>query len=942
MDKKKVLLLLLMVTLLTGCLKNNSTVDEKYSSDPLPVREDIVQGKLDNGLKYYIMPNGYPEKKVEIRLNVRTGSLNETEEELGLAHFVEHMAFNGTRNFKGNDLIEFMEEAGLTFGKHSNAYTSTDVTNFQLSIPTDREGILEKGFMIIREWADGISFETEEIEKEKGVIVEEWRMRNDYRSRLRNMRRDILLKGSLYPSRRPIGDMDIVRGATRKLLKGYYDKWYTAENMSVIVVGDITVDKGRELIEKYFADMEKRSTPEHASKEVPLTGDVRFEVISDEEAPSLSLTLNNLASDSPVSSYDDYKRHILEQGVGYMFSKLMQTRRLSGETELYGFRAGTARIADSAKDYYISVTLSEANYQDDLTEFFEEIEGVKRYGFTLELLKEFKDVIHQALIREAREDKVVESSDLTRTIVRYDTSGGDFMTPAQELAVFEKVISEVNITSFNRTFKEMLKVPDRVVILALPDKLKDSVSIELSDIEEAMAAAQKAELTKLTSSSGKSSLMDSMPEPAEITERKYVEELESEMVKLSNGAVLYLRTSDLKKHNYTMTAIRPGGRSVLGGEEYTLSSALDTMIATSGFTGMDRNSINRIKAGHKINIAPKVTEYYESFSGGGDSQDIEMGFQFLNRYLTAFEITDVSYKVALESLEKELERDKRNKFSVFMRSILPEVYNENYRRLFLKEEDLNEFSKEKFASVYQKIFSDIDGYIFVISGDLDKEKVIDLFAGYIGGIKPAGNKDERTRYIDREVRLAKKDAVFTGKGEIEPKTTVIMRYESTVTNSLKNRLADTLASMVLKKELRREVREELGGVYSITGFYGVDLYRDSYARGMVRFTCDPERTDELVSTVEKTLHKLAEKGVGSEDFEAAKKQLIQSIEDSLNKNSFWVSAIAFTSLFEDDLKTSEDYREYIRGFKIEDVNSFIAEFAAGSSRSVIKFEPEEG
>ncbi|ADD67749.1 peptidase M16 domain protein [Denitrovibrio acetiphilus DSM 12809] len=935
----KILILALLVAFTASCEKNNAQT-AKYTSEPLPVRQDIVQGELDNGLKYYIMPNSYPDNTVELRLNVRTGSLNETDAESGLAHFVEHMAFNGTKHFPGNGVIDFMEEAGLTFGKHSNAYTSTNVTNYQLTIPLEKEGLFDKSFLILRDWADGLLFNPEEIEKEKGVIVEEWRMRNDYKTRLRNMRRDILLAGSKFPDRKPIGDMDVVKGATRELLKGYYDKWYTAENMSVIVVGDIDPVKAEELIKKGFSDMEKKSTPEAASQDVPLSDRFRFEVITDEEAPSLSFSINHLKKTKPLETYDDYKTHILEQGVTFMFNQRMSRKKLSGDTDLFAFRAGVGRIADTTKDYIFSSMLDEENYIQDMDEFFMEIERMKRFGFTVDEMKEFEKVMHQQLERYSREDKVFESANQARMIINFDTSGGDLMTPAQELAVFDKVTSEVNITSFNRKFQEMLDTKDRVVIVSVPEKLEGELNLDLQSVKDSMEAAAKADLKEMTSVSGKNSLMEEIPEPAKITAQQKIDLLEADMVKLENGATLYIHKSDLKKHEFEIMAIRPGGYSVLDDEEYMAASSLGSVINTSGFAGLDRNSISRILAGHKVSVDTKTTENYETFSGGGDSEDLELAFQLLNRYLTSFEVTDQSYSVAQESLKKRIDSDARNKFSVYMRSILTDLYNENYRRSYLEKGDLDKLDKDFFAGLYNKLYGDIDGYVFVISGDVDPAETAELFARYIGSIKPSGNIAERTQYKDRNVRFAAKSGNFIGQGDVEPKTTVIMRFENDVPDKEEYTVADTFASLVFKKQLRKEVREKLGGVYSITGFFRKDNFKEQYARGMVRFTCDPERTNELIAAVNQIINALPENGVSEADLTEAKEQFKLSIEDSKKRNSFWLKNIAYHVLFDQPVQSTEEYVKYIDSITVDDVNSFIRDFMKGNSEFVVRFEPE--
>ena len=253
----------MLAFIVSACaVKQKSTQTEAV--EMLPFSKLTVTGKLDNGMNYYIIQNKMPVDKIELRLNVRSASLNETEEERGLAHFVEHMAFNGTKNFSGNELVRFLEEAGLSFGHHSNAYTSFGNTNYMLSVPAADKSLLEQSFVILRDWADGVTFDEDEIEKEKGVITEEWRTRNESWYRLSLKARNEMYAGSRYTEREPIGLMEVVAGANKKLLKGYYDRWYTAGNMSVVVAGNIEVEEAKALIEKHFNTVEKRTSPNQA------------------------------------------------------------------------------------------------------------------------------------------------------------------------------------------------------------------------------------------------------------------------------------------------------------------------------------------------------------------------------------------------------------------------------------------------------------------------------------------------------------------------------------------------------------------------------------------------------------------------------------------------------------------------------------------------------
>jgi len=934
----KLIIILSLMLVLSACRE----AGQKTVEEPLPVDPSIVQGQLDNGLKYYIVKNNYPDDIIELRLNVRTGSLNETEEERGLAHFCEHMAFNGTKHFGGNGVIEFMEDLGLTFGKHTNAYTGTDVTNYRLTVPIEKKEMFDKSLVILRDWADGLLFNPEEIEKEKGVITEEWRMRDDYRSRIRKEKRKILLAGSKYTERDPIGLMEVVQGADRELLKGYHDKWYTADNMSVIVVGNIDPADMEQKIKNAFGDMSDKKSPENTLKIVPLTEGFRYSKITDEDAKSVTFSMNYIVEHPRPATYEEYKTHILEQGVSFMFNRRIDRRKLENKTNLYYMKMFPSQISENLMDYVFTAALKEDEYKENLKEFFTEIERVKRYGFQLEEVKEFEKVVGEQLERRAREDKVFASSELADNINRYDTYGGDLLSPKQELEAFRRTIASLNITSFNRAVEKVLGTNSKVAFITMPESQKDKILLSKAEIENIISETSKAEISEASVLSGRDKLIENTPKPVKIVKKEHISKFNADLYEFANGTKLIVRPSDLKKHEYLLSGIRMGGYSDINDlTEFLATKNLSTVVGTSGFKDLSKNDVVRILAGHKATVKPVITPYYEGFNGGGDTDDLEMTFQLLNLYMTSFDVTEDSYKPAEERLAKSIENEQRDRFEMFMRDALPELYNDNYRRSYLLADDLKKFSDETFESAYENIFGGTEGYVFAIAGDVDSEKTAELFAKYIGSIPATGEGADRNKYIDRDVRFAKSGNRFEGAGSVEHKTTVVLRFENEhISYSNTKLLSSYVLTNILNKKLREEIREKLGGVYNISGSFIMSWLVDNYASGSIKFTCSPERTEELIAVIHKTLDNIKNGSITEEEVESAKSQIKLSVEQQLKGNKFWsnyMPLVIQTDIYDWKIGNIE---EEFRPVTVKSVTDFIKSFKEDDKQFTIIFNPE--
>lgn len=918
-----------------GFLLNSAAwagVEEK-----LPFSDKIIYGKLENGLQYYIRQNDLPMDKAELRLNVRTGSLNETEAERGVAHFVEHMAFNGTRNFKGNDLIKFMEELGLTFGQHSNAYTSSENTYYQLSVPAERDELIADSFKIMRDWADGITFDEKEIEREKGVITEEWRMRNDMRSRIRNMSREYLLEGSLYPQRDPIGLMEIIASADKALLKGYYDKWYTPENMSVIVVGNIDPEKAEKLIKQNFASLKAKKTPEKADTSVPFQEGLRVRTITDPEAASVSLSYNIFSREGRVETYEHLRRNVLESGAMSMLNKRVAAKILEKRSELLSFRAGKSGMTDSLALTRFSIMTRPETIDSDIKEMLTEIERVKRYGFNADELREFVTSQKTYLERAASPDYKYPSDKYADMIAQYDTFGGHLTEFTQDKALLDRIFGETDIKDYNEAFSRLLLSDSRMVILTMPERDADKISVTEEKFLKILSEAEKSEIKAEASGGILDKIISKEPEGGIIKSRKSFANVDGELITYGNGVRLFIKNNPVDKNRFMLTAKKPGGFSVMGDEEILYADFMQKALIASGFQGISRRELQTFLAGKRVNAAPSVTGSTFDFGGGGDSEDMETMFQLIYKYLTAPDIDRNAFDALIKSTANSLENAEKDKKTVFFRDAAEKMLNDNYRRGYLLEADLPGITPEKLMKIYKAYFSDINNFIFVISGDVDREKTAELGRRYLGGL-PAVNV--RAEAVDRGIRLKDKYGTAEGFGDVENRSTVMIRFDKDVEYTANGRYSTSLLRRVLNQRMRENIREDMGGVYSVSAFISYSDYPETVFSGRVSFTCDPARRDGIIEEVLRIINDIAENGITSKELETAKNQQNVQYDASGEDNRFWAGTIVFDFIRDEPVLSVGELKEIVNGISLESVNAFAAEYMKDMRIFAASYNPE--
>lgn len=933
---RQVLLVVMLSILAVGCFNKE---DKSADNGQLPLSDKIIIGTLDNGLTYYIRENDMPSDKVEIRLNVRSGSLDETEEERGLAHFVEHMAFNGTTHFKGNDVIKFLETVGLTFGQHSNAYTSSSNTNYQLSLPVDNETLLDTAFLILSDWARGITFDVEEVDAEKGVILEELRSRDTAGQRLRLQTIAYTMANSRYLERDPIGLVEVIENATPELLRGYYDKWYRPENMSVVVVGAIDPEQMKSLIVKYFAPFEKSEQPlQPADKVIPITDGLRFAVISDKEATDTSASLLYFYDDDALDTYAELKNFLLEMGAMNMLTKRVSNKILEERSDLISFRA--MRSGGSNKNQSIArfnVSSTAETLEADIKNMLLEVESVKRFGFNIDELNEFLTTQKTFLDRASEPDYKYPSSKYVDGIVSYDTNGGHITEFTQDKVLYNKIFNETNVTSYGKMFNKLLEGTSQLVLIVVPESELEKVTIDIDGYKAIVEEVKQAEVTPEADIEAISTLVEDMPEAGKIVSREKYDNVDGELITYDNGFRMFIKKNDKDKNRYEFVANKIGGTNALDDVAKIKINMMPQPITSSGFEGISSIQLRRFMAGKDAKIMITATDNTFDYKGDGNVEDIETMFQLFHSYLTKATIDKVAYDAIAKTRLNALKGHERDKNTLFNRKVSENIYNDNYRRGYLLSTDLDSITVDDAMKIYEDNYLDINNYTMVIVGDVDVEQVAELGAKYLASIKSDKPAQD---IVDTGIRFKSKKGSYEEAGQVSNKSSVNLYMEGKDKVIEDGEHTVALARRIISQRLRERIREEMGGVYGISTRLAYFEFPEVTRFVSISFTCDPERKGEILKEINIILDKVTKDGVTQKELDTAKSQQDVTYDTVIEQNRFWVNRISSAMTDGDDILSVDESKAIYQKVTVAELNKFIKEYMDGLSVFTAVFNPE--
>jgi len=863
---------------------------ELKGDSPVPFDSTVKTGKLENGLTYYIKKNAKPENKVDLRLVINAGSILENDDQQGLAHFMEHMCFNGTKRFPKNKLVDYLQSIGVKFGQHLNAYTSFDETVYFLPIPSDDPEKLEKGFQIIEDWAFNAVLTPEEIDKERGVVLEEYRIGLGAGKRMMGRYMPKMMYNSHYAERLPIGKKEILENFKYDKLVSFYKDWYRPNLMSVIVVGDIDVAAMEKKIKEHFASY-KNPKNERPRKvyDVPNHKETFVAVESDKEASAaqVQLVYKDYDTPKPIVNVNDFRKSLVEGLYSTMINNRLNELTNSPTppfTYGYSYHGGTwART----KEAYQSFAMSQEDKQlEALKVLVTENERAKKYGFTQGELDRAKSEF-LANTESAYNDR--DKTDSREFVGEYQSH---FLekepTPGIEWTfnAMKKILPGIDLKDVNGLVKDYIKEDNRVVILTGPEKdgLKKPTEQEVLNTLK----VNDADITPYKDTEIASSLLRKELKPGSIVKKEKNDKIGTTTLFLSNGAKVTYKKTDFKNDEILMEAISFGGTNLYSNEELKKVQFANGGLTQAGFSGLKENDINKFMSGKVASVNPYIGNTTEGLRGSATPKDLEYLFQMTVGY-----ITDLNFdKDAFEGYKQKQSGFFKNMASqpgfYFQQELYGYLLKENPRFFgMIPDEKAWEFTDYQVAyNKYKERFANAADFEFFFVGNIDDKKIEEYSAKYLAAL-PSSDKKEKA--IDLGYRMLKGEHKKIVNKGTDPKSTVSIMFYGDAQYSPKEALAMQALGEVLTIKLIEELRENESGVYGISARGSMSKVPNGAYNFTIGFPCGPDNAEKLTASALRELQKIIDNGPQAADVTKFKEAELLDYKKDIKENRYWLT-----------------------------------------------------
>jgi len=865
---------------------------EVLSTAPLdtdiPIDTSIRIRELPNGLRYYVRVNTRPEARAELRLFVNAGSLQEDEDQRGLAHFVEHMAFNGTENYAEHELVDYLQSIGMRFGADLNAYTNYDETVYALRVPTDDPEILEQGLGVLAEWAGRIAFDDEEIEKERGVIVEEWRLGRGATGRVLDEIFPILFQGSRYAERWPIGEREVLETASPDALRRFYDDWYRPDLMAIVAVGDFDPDWVEAKIRELFSGLEGPEDPrERIVYPVPAHEETLFGLVSDPELPSTSATIYYKLPKRPEGTFGDYRRFLVEGLYTQMINaRLSEVAQRPAPPFLYA-GAGTGTFVRSLDVYTQSAGVEAGGVERGLEALLTEVERVDQHGFTAGELERAKINMRAIYAQMDRERDKVESSALAAEYGRNFLEGESVPGISAELVMVERFLPTITVDEVNELAQGLISEKNRVIIATAPEDEEKALPTE-GELLAVFETVDSGELEPWVDQVRDGPLLAELPEPGEVVAESYREALGVTEWRLSNGVRVLLKPTDFKNDQVLISGWSPGGTSVVDDERYTSALFSTTLVQESGLGEFSQPELNKALAGEVAAISPSLGELEEGVSGGAAPQDLETLFQLIYMTFTQPRLEDGAVDSFLTRMRAFLENRRAQPAAVFQDALAEHLYGHHPRRQPMTAESLDRVDPRLALEVYRERFADASDFSFVVVGNFETDSIRPLIERYLGGL-PVTGREETWRDIG--VRPVEGRVEFEVDKGLEPKSQVSLTFTGPAEWSRENQHLISSLAELLELRFLDVLREDLGATYGVSVSGGLTARPVETYRFSIGFGCAPEKAPELIERVIDEIRKVKMGEIDPLDLQKIRETQRRGRETALKQNGFWVAML---------------------------------------------------
>ena len=919
-----------------------STLAQVDPMSPMPNDESVRAGVLENGMTYYIKSNQEPKERASFYIIQNVGALLEEDEQNGLAHFLEHMAFNGTEHFPDKGIIDFLERHGVAFGENINAYTSQNQTVYNLSdVPVNKPGILDSCLLVLNDWSNYLLLLEEEIDAERGVIKEEWRTRRTAQFRMYSASMQYLYPNSKFAERDVIGDLDVIENFEYDVLRDFYHKWYRTDLQAIAMAGDFDAEEMEKKVVELFSKIPAvENAPERPFYEIPDQDAPVFGLVTDAEAPQamIQYMIRHRKTDDGPETFMGHRERYIHQLFNAMMNQRFQELVQKGDPP---FVVGMVNYGDFERGYEAlqAIAIPKPNLEEQgFTALMTELERVKRYGFTQgELDRSKAEILAQWEKYYKERDKISNEEHINGYIDNF-LDGDAYPSTEFGYQAVQAILPTISLNDYMQRLPQWIGGKNQVMVVQGPEgegveHLSEAASLAI--IEQVAAADlepyQDEELAE--------SLISEELAPAAIVSEKNLEVLDAVEWTLENGARVIFRHAAYEKDQVQIRAYSKGGSSLYGDEDVPTTDMLTSLIQMYGVGDFDAMGLQKMLTGKNISLQLSLRNLSEGLNGTASPKDMEAMMQLIYLHFNQPRFDKEAHDAIIARYMAFVENMNNNPQKVMGDSLNLIATNYHPRTRVLDQEFLQEVSYDRIEAVYRDRFADASDFFFIIVGNMDTEEVKLLAQKYIGAI---GDLDRSETWIDRQVYEPEGVVEKTIPLALEtPKANVNIMINQEMDYNPYNQMVLRVIEGILDLRYIESIREEEGGTYGVRIRTSVSKWPLEKASMQINFDCDPVRAEDLKEKVFAELKMLASKGPSEEDLSKTTENILKDREESKEHNAYFLSTLYNYYLYGINFDDPLNYEDIVNELTVKDVKKVMQIFYADSNIIDVVFVPEE-
>jgi len=906
----------------------------------IPVDPKVSKGVLENGMTYYVRSNNEPQNRAELMLVVKAGSVDEDADQQGLAHFAEHMAFNGTKNFPKNELINYFESIGMEFGPEINAYTSFDETVYMLKVPLDSSIYLEKGLQVLYDWASQVTDSDEEIDKERGVIREEWRGGRNANFRMQQQWLPVFLHESKYAERLPIGELEVIENALPKVLRRYRNDWYRPDLQAVIVVGDFDQEAMVQMVKEKFSQIPPAKNPR--TKEyfgIPPHKETLVSIATDAEAQYPVAFVFHKHPLELTKTIEDYRESIIHSLYNSMINSRLAELTQKAEPPFIAGQSSFSELFGPISVFQSAAVTHPGKIEEGLEAVLLENERVRKFGFTETELERNKKTLLNYIEKAYKEREKQKSIQYAEEYKRnFLMTQEPIPGIEKEYEYFQKFLPGIKLEELNRLADEWITKENRVVVITAPEVEGMKVPTE----EEVLALLERVEQMEVEpydDTVADVPLISDEPWSSPVVNEKNIEVVDAVEWTLQNGAKVVVKNTPFKEDEILFSAWSPGGTSLYDTEDAISADLSATIMSMSGISQFDNITLDKMLSDKVFSLSPYVSELREGFNGNSSVQDVETMLQMVYLYFTQPRFDENSYQSYMMRMTGILQNKAASPEAALQDTLSLVLANYHERARPMTTELLKEAEFKKVEAIARERFQNAADFTFFFVGTIDTSYLKPLVEKYIGGIPYL---DESEEWRNLEINPPKGVVRKTVEKGQEPKSIQYIVFHGDFDYTNENAIEIDAVGRILSTRLLEEIREERSGVYSIGANPSSSKFPEEEYKITIYYGTDPEKLDELKQAVFDEIQDFIQNGPSDEELAKAKEKMLRERELALRENRFWLNILSNTYYLKDgDFSEFGRFNKLVTNLTKESVREAFKKYFDWQNYVSVALEPAE-